>query len=240
MDTSSAYDLLVDTMPKFHGAEHSVNWKLELRTLRWLRDTIHADMRTLETGCGYSTVLFAAAGTDHVVVSPTAEEHTRIQEWCHAAAISTDRITFRVGNSASILPALRHEQQLDLVLIDGCHAFPYPIIDWFYVAEAIQVGGLVVVDDTHIRACGDLKRFLVSEKPRWEVASDLGMSMVFRKLGSPVIDNVEWPHQPYCAGARRPPVQRLIHSTAVAVARLTRWSPRTYAWLRSIYRKRIQ
>lgn len=240
MDTLSAYDLLVDTMPHFHGAEHSTNWKLELRTLRWLRDTIQADMRTLETGCGYSTVLFAAAGTDHVVVSPTAKEHTRIREWCQAAAISTDRITFLVGNSTSILPALRHERQLDLVLIDGCHAFPYPMIDWFYVAEAMRVGGVVVVDDTHIRACGDLKRFLASEKPRWEGVSNLGTAMVFRKLVSPVIDDVEWPHQPYCAGARKPPVQRLIHSMAVSVARLTRSNPRLYDWMRSIYRRQIQ
>jgi hypothetical protein len=39
---------------------------------------------------------------------------------------------------------------LDLVLIDGDHAFPASFIDWYYTAEQVKLGGYVIVDDTNL------------------------------------------------------------------------------------------
>jgi len=38
------------------------------------------------------------------------------------------------------------------VLIDGAHGFPYPILDWWYVAPHVKVGGHVLLDDAYLPA----------------------------------------------------------------------------------------
>ena len=42
---------------------------------------------TLEVGAGLSTVVFAAAGSRHTVISPDAAEHRLIREYCDRAGI---------------------------------------------------------------------------------------------------------------------------------------------------------
>jgi hypothetical protein len=39
---------------------------------------------------------------------------------------------------------------LDIVLIDGAHAFPFPFLDWYFTASALKAGGLLVIDDVQI------------------------------------------------------------------------------------------
>jgi predicted O-methyltransferase YrrM len=93
----------------------------------WIR-TFGAIKRTLETGCGYSTIIFALKGMRHTVISPIFEEHQRIGEWCDANEIDLSNVEFKLGRSEDLLPALKPEP-LDLVLIDGWHAFPAPFLD---------------------------------------------------------------------------------------------------------------
>ncbi len=70
---------------------------------------------------------------------------------------------------------------LDLVLIDGSHGFPVPLIDWFYTADRLKVGGLLVLDDTQLWSVHILKQFLLLE-PEWQIEQDFWpRSAVFRK-----------------------------------------------------------
>jgi predicted O-methyltransferase YrrM len=186
------------TKPRFHGERGDESWRIHWDALRWLFRTATTDSRTLETGCGYSTIAFAAAGATHTVVSPDAGEQSRVRDWCAERDVATDRVEFVVDGSERWLPRSCPDA-LDLVLIDGNHAFPWPFLDWFYTATRLNVGGLVVVDDTHLRTGAVLCDFLDAEAGRWKRVGSFKQSAVFEKL---VDDAVEpgWWNQPWGAG----------------------------------------
>jgi len=51
-------------------------------------------MTTLQTGCGASTIVLAAAGARHVTISPDAGEHRHLLAPCAEPDIATDGVRF--------------------------------------------------------------------------------------------------------------------------------------------------
>src|SRR5438309_88268 len=138
-------------------------------------------MATLETGAGSSTIVFAAAGAEHEAVTPDAAEEDRIRAECERRGIDSSSVSFRIGSSHDVLPALER-RPLDLVLVDGAHGFPYPILDWWYLAPRLRVGGVMLLDDAYMPPVGTLVDALRSQ-PGWEVAAPIGQRTVaFRKV----------------------------------------------------------
>ena len=186
------------------------DWSIGEDVLRWLCSTLRPGWRTLETGCGYSTVIFAAAGCRHTAISPDPLEHRAIVEWCRRHDVRPE-IDFIAGCSQDVVPALGSDP-LDLVLIDGDHAFPAPFIDWYYTAERLRPGGALLVDDTQLATGDVLRSFLRCERGRWRHEGDLGKTAVFRRItDQPVIRGLWWGQQPWCAEPvpRRPLASRL-------------------------------
>ena len=137
MDEELLKKKLFTERPSFHGRTSAIrNWKLADDVLHWLDKNVRRNQRTLETGCGYSTIIFALKGTRHTVISPIFEEHQRIREWCDANEIDLPNVEFKLARSEDLLPALKPEP-LDLVLIDGWHALPAPFLDWFFTAKRL-------------------------------------------------------------------------------------------------------
>jgi hypothetical protein len=82
------------------------------------------------------------------------------------------------------------------VLIDGKHAFPWPIIDWFYTAVKLREGGILILDDAEISSVSILKDFMC-EDPHWELLKCFGRHAVaFRKLSMSIRD-ISWHMQPF-------------------------------------------
>jgi hypothetical protein len=52
---------------------------------------------------------------------------------------------------------------LDLILLDGKHAFPWPVVDWFYTADRLKQGGLMIIDDAQMRSVGVLRDFMAAD-----------------------------------------------------------------------------
>ena len=91
------------------------------------------------------------------------------------------KVTFCQDVSEKVLPSLKCDMH-ELVLIDGRHGFPAPFIDFYYVAEKLNIGGLLVVDDTWVWTGDVLKQYLLSE-PEWELKTDFSpLTVRFRKL----------------------------------------------------------
>jgi predicted O-methyltransferase YrrM len=196
---ADAIEELIRTQPPLHvTAEGPQNWTLGGPALRWLAEHVQEGWRTLETGCGHSSIVFALKGAEHTIVAPTPAEHERVRQWCEERGFSTERVTSLVEPSQHALPVL-DSAPLDLGLIDGDHAFPTPFIDWYYIAERLRVGGLLILDDTQLPTCALLQDFLEAEEQRWQVVQPLGeKTILFRKVSDhPPIPGSGWCGQPW-------------------------------------------
>ncbi len=142
-------------------------WSTEPSCYRLIAERCPPLTRTLETGSGLSTVLFAALGARHVCCTAGRDEADRVLAHCRTRGIDVDGLRFEIGASHRALPRLEVEGlEVDLVLIDGSHAFPLPAVDWFYAGSMLRAGGLLVVDDVELPAVHVLARFLDAD-PRW-------------------------------------------------------------------------
>jgi hypothetical protein len=166
--------------PGIHGAGAEFRG-LAWPALEWLEREVRPDMKTLETGAGASTLAFAKGGADHVAVTPDAGEEERIRAQAERLGIDTSRVRFEIGPSHEVLPRLRHAP-LDLVLIDGAHGFPYPVLDWWFVAPHVKVGGRVLIDDAYMPPVASLVDALRAQQG-WEIAGSVGYrTAIARKL----------------------------------------------------------
>ena len=130
-------------------------------------------MTTLETGSGASTIVFAAAGAHHTAISPDAGEHEGIRAYCAEAGIAADDVRFLAGPSHDVLANAWEPAPLDLVLIDGAHGFPYPVLDWWYTQSHVKVGGCVLLDDSNLASVNVVARYL-RYSDSWKLESVLG------------------------------------------------------------------
>lgn len=200
-------DRLFTQQPSFHGevSAGSANYAITREVCDWIGENVPVNARTLETGCGYSTVSFLCRSGAHSVYSPFSGEHDLIKGWCKEQGIPTDHVTFVAQPSQQALPS-RRRSQLDVVLIDGDHAFPAPFIDWYYLADDVVPGGILLIDDTHLTTGRILRDFLISEQPRWRLERELGKTAVFRRLSpEPVALGMSWEHQPFVQDLRLNP-----------------------------------
>lgn len=192
----------------FHGwtADDSLDIGLSPEVLAFIVERVRPGDRTLETGSGYSTIAFALAGAEHTAVSPVPWEHERIRRWCDERHISLTGVRLVEGFSQDVLPGLGNEP-LDFALIDGDHSFPTVFVDFYYSAVRLRRGGLLVVDDTHIRTADILSRFLASESKagRWRLERRFPTTVAFMKLTETLIELGGWASQPYCAHPRAVP-----------------------------------
>ncbi len=187
---------LLKNPPALHEVGgQATTYKLSDEALTFIDGHVDAKAKTLETGAGISTVLFALKGSEHTCIQPDTAQVERIKKFCSLNQIPTDQITFKIDGSENVLPGLK-PAGLDLILIDGCHGFPAPFIDWYYAASGLKAGGLLIIDDTHLWTGNILKQFLLSE-PEWKHETDfLARTAVFRKLKDEELLK-EWCFQPY-------------------------------------------
>ncbi|HJX90478.1 MAG TPA: class I SAM-dependent methyltransferase [Pyrinomonadaceae bacterium] len=187
---------LLNNPPSLHeSGGKPFTYTLSNEALSFIDEHINSESKTLETGAGVSTVLFALKGTQHTCIVPDQAQVQRIKEFCNQNQISTDKIDFRIDGSENVLPQLR-PVGLDLVLIDGCHGFPAPFIDWYYAGLGLKANGILIVDDTQLWTGDVLKQFLLAE-PEWKHECDIrSRTSVFQKLKESDLLK-EWPLQPY-------------------------------------------
>jgi predicted O-methyltransferase YrrM len=204
-------DEVVARPPIVHGG--TTTWGISA-SLAWFLDAqLTPKAVTLETGAGLSTIVILRRGVArHISVTPYAAEFGAIREYCPSVGIDLKPLVAVVAGSAEYLPSASLPA-LDLVLIDGAHAFPTPFLDWYYTVEALKVGGLVVVDDLQLATGRILADFMRADEKWQEVYRDQRWA-AYRKLVHPIRDERDWLGQAY-----------LARSSPVAAVRIVRAGP---------------
>jgi methyltransferase family protein len=152
--------------PQIHpGAPHGV-WSTERSCYRFISEHTDESSRTLETGIGLSTVLFAILGSEHTALFLYPGEGDELRTWARTHDVDLEQVELLVDRSDLVLPSLP-DDPLDLFFIDGGHGYPLPQLDWFYGGSRLRRGGILVVDDLELWAPHQLATFLNAD-PRWE------------------------------------------------------------------------
>lgn len=147
---------------------------------------------SLETGLGASTIVFAASRGRHVCITPATDEIERLTEFFHSNGVACDQVAFEPDYSESALPRMTLPP-LDVVLIDGRHGFPAPMVDWFYTAKHLKVGGILLVDDIDLWPVQMLVEYL-SSSTSWEIDRSFARTIAYRRLAEGD-ERAEWIHQ---------------------------------------------
>src|SRR6185503_11857536 len=78
---------------------------------------------TAETGCGGSTIVLSNLSRHHTVFAIEGEYGT-IRSLRRRDDLIRDRVVFVEGETKDTVPGYRFQEPLDLVLLDGPHAYP--------------------------------------------------------------------------------------------------------------------
>ena len=181
--TEMIIEQLIEDNPAFHAWPDGkpANWSVEGAVLRFLADLVKPGMNTLETGAGQTTVVFAVRGANHVSITPDTVQAERIRAYLEPLGTSSS-VRFIHESSDEALPTGRHiPERLDLVLIDGAHRFPFPILDWHYTQARVPVGGMMIVDDFRMPSVRILFDFLNGED-EWELVTAFEVTAAFRRV----------------------------------------------------------
>jgi hypothetical protein len=170
--------------------ELSESWSLGTESLQCISSHVKPRQNTIETGIGYSTLLFASIGSDHQVHFISKEAQGNITSYAQLNNIDLSNVQFVLGPSQYTLPSVT--AAFDFALIDGDHAFPIPIIDFYYIGKRTKIGGHILIDDIPIRSVYDIYGFAKTSK-HWRLVEvlDCGRCILLQKLSDSFFPH-EW------------------------------------------------
>ena len=172
--------------------------------LEWIAGHVTSDMRTIETGAGYTTVLFAALAKHHYCCTMIADEIQRIRAYMQQIGIPLDKVTFLEGSSDVVLPQLQLQSGLrvDFAFIDGCHGYPFPSLDWHYIDKILNIGGVIGMDNAELRAVREHCEFL-DENGSYRRIETLSKGAYYVRFYEKLTDELrEWVDQKYSRAQR--------------------------------------
>ena len=117
---------------------------------------------SVETGCGGSTIVLSHASDRHIAFAIEGTDRT-IGDLRQQEDLRAENVIFVEGETKDTLPRYAFDGALDLVLLDGPHAYPLPQVEFAYLFPRIRIGGWLVLDDIQIPSVYELFRFLKQE-----------------------------------------------------------------------------
>jgi predicted O-methyltransferase YrrM len=148
-------------------------------------------MRTLEIGLGFGLGTLAICAEhqargegSHITIDPlqsTVQRSIGVLNIRRAGVEEYVRVIEERSDVA--LPRLREEGvRLDFAFVDGRHVFDVVMLDFVYVDLMLEVGGVVALHDTWMRASSQVEAYVRRNRAYELIAAPLGMA-VLRKVG---------------------------------------------------------
>jgi len=126
---------------------------------------------SVETGCGKSTVLLSNLSERHLCFTlddtvwyPPGDIRASLTFVRRCPSFRSDRTQFILGPTQRTVPTYKFDQPVDLALIDGPHAFPFPSMEYCHLYPHLRPGALLIIDDINIPTIGWLFDFVCEDK----------------------------------------------------------------------------
>lgn len=156
--------------------------------------------RTMETGCGKSTLFFSQASKNHLcfAVDDRAVDQSSVSFVQASPMFQAENCRFIFGPTQKTLPAQTFDMPFDVVLLDGPHGYPFPELEYYFIYPHIRQGGYLIVDDVHLPTIGRFADVLF-EDPMFELVETVLCTAVFRRTSAPTFDPTGdgWSEQPF-------------------------------------------
>lgn len=109
-----------------------------------------------------------------------------------------DVVTFVEGPTQLTLPRQQFPEKLQLVLIDGPHAYPFPDLEYYFLYPHLDTGGLLILDDIQIRSIHNLFAFLCADS-MFRLDEVVRSTAFFTRTDAPTFDPAGdgWQEQRY-------------------------------------------
>lgn len=118
---------------------------------------------SVETGTGVSTILFSRLSQNHKVFS-TIGKVNRIQMALDSPLTEKNTIEFIEGPTQKTLADYHFDRKIQVALIDGPHAYPFPDLEYFYLYPLLETNGILIVDDIHIPTIYNMFQFIKADE----------------------------------------------------------------------------
>jgi hypothetical protein len=142
---------------------------------------------SVETGTGRTTLLLSHRSHDHVVFTIDDEgEGDSLRRVRESPLLEQTTTSFVLGPSQRTILSYDFEP-LDLVYLDGPHAYPFPELEYWAVYPHLRPGGLLIIDDVQIPSIGSMYDLLRSDRmyDEIEIIDDCAF---LRRTAAPGID----------------------------------------------------
>jgi hypothetical protein len=158
-----------------------------------LRDILYS----VETGSGASTLLLSHISKEHKVFSYDCGSNG-LSVVRASPLLNNASVEFIEGPTQQTLPQYKFEKKLQLALIDGPHAYPFPDIEYYFIYPHLEENALIILDDIHIPNIYNLFRFLEKDN-MFNLIQILGNTAFFRRTNAPLFSPIEdgWSIQNY-------------------------------------------
>ena len=150
---------------------------------------------SMETGAGKSTLLFSHLSKHHTVFA--LDEGESLSMPLNSPLLRKEAVTAIEGPSQLTLP--KHQfKPLQLALIDGPHAYPFPELEYYYIYPHLDQGALLIIDDIDIPTIHNMYKVLSADRMYREI-NRVGKTAFLERTGAPLLDPVAgwWALQDY-------------------------------------------
>ncbi len=152
--------------------------------------------RSLETGCGRTTLLLSNLSEKHTVFAFDGNDTS--EKVFGSELYRKDRVEFVPGPTQRTVPAYPFGEPYQLILLDGPHSYPFPELEYYYVYPHLEAGGTLVIDDIWIPTIHRMFEFL-REDPMYRLDKVVVNTAFFVRTDAPAFDPYgdNWPAQPF-------------------------------------------
>jgi FkbM family methyltransferase len=123
-------------------------------------------IRSIETGCGSTTILFSNYSTHHAVY--TADDRqgavSAQQVISQCPLFKTDSVEWVFGPTEKNLLSLDPASEFDIILLNGRHGFPIPDFEYLSLIKLLKVGGILILNGVDIPTIKNLYDFVSQER----------------------------------------------------------------------------